>query len=271
MATYTYDAWGNILTKTNHGTGTIADVNPFRYRGYYYDSETGLYYLNSRYYDPQTGRFLNADATDVLAVSMKAPNYDKNLFAYCDNNPVSRKDTEGKIWLQLGAALLGGIIGAGIELATQLASGTKIGEVDWKSVAIEGVSGAATGLLMSVGAPAPIVTAGRAAINAGTSIAHSVNEGDNFSETCMKATTSAGITLVAGNAKRIGGTLTQGRHARLGSVGKIVRNISYRPKHILKSSAQMLKEIITNRIYRGASRTFSRTYHRYRGSYSYRR
>ena len=57
VATYTYDSWGNVLT----ATGTMAEVNPFRYRGYYFDTETGLYYLQSRYYDAAVGRFLNAD------------------------------------------------------------------------------------------------------------------------------------------------------------------------------------------------------------------
>lgn len=81
VAKYSYDAWGKLLTKENLGTGTIADVNPFRYRGYYYDSETGMYYLNARYYDPETGRFLNADGAigaNIGAATM-------NLFAYCGN------------------------------------------------------------------------------------------------------------------------------------------------------------------------------------------
>ena len=56
---YTYDSWGKLLTTT--GTATIGTLNPFRYRGYIYDTETGLYYLKTRYYDPETGRFINAD------------------------------------------------------------------------------------------------------------------------------------------------------------------------------------------------------------------
>ena len=62
LVSYTYDAWGNVTTTYhNSGASTAAQYNPFRYRGYYYDSELGFYYLNSRYYDPETGRFLNAD------------------------------------------------------------------------------------------------------------------------------------------------------------------------------------------------------------------
>lgn len=76
---------GWCSTSTTH----IANLNPFRYRGYYYDKETGFYYLNSRYYDPLTGRFINADGqinSDVTGT---------NLFAYCGNNPVMRTDDNG--------------------------------------------------------------------------------------------------------------------------------------------------------------------------------
>ena len=60
VARYTYDAWGKCTVQNADGW-TAGDANPFRYRGYYYDTETGLYYLNSRYYDPEVGRFINAD------------------------------------------------------------------------------------------------------------------------------------------------------------------------------------------------------------------
>ncbi len=92
VATYSYDSWGNITS----ATGEVAEENPFRYRGYYYDSETGFYYVSSRYYDSKIGRFINADTTDILGVSGNL--YDKNLYAYCDNNPVVRKDYTGAIW-----------------------------------------------------------------------------------------------------------------------------------------------------------------------------
>ena len=92
LVTYTYDAWGNVTTSySNGGASTAARYNPFRYRGYYYDTETGFYYLNSRYYDPSVGRFLNADGYinangDILGF---------NMFAYCSNNPVMHTDYFG--------------------------------------------------------------------------------------------------------------------------------------------------------------------------------
>ena len=96
VAKYAYDAWGKLLSITGSAASTVGAANPIRYRGYYYDTETGLYYLNSRYYDPQTGRFINADSEDILQVQDDL--FDKNLFAYCDNNPIMREDHGGERW-----------------------------------------------------------------------------------------------------------------------------------------------------------------------------
>ena len=91
---YTYDAWGTLLTTTGTLASTIGEKNPLRYRGYYYDSETGFYYLKSRYYDPYVQRFINADGQ----LSMGSDLTGMNLFAYCGNNPVNRIDSEGYMW-----------------------------------------------------------------------------------------------------------------------------------------------------------------------------
>ena len=93
VVSYAYDAWGNCIA-TNHnisGTNSYANLNPFRYRGYYYDSELGFYYLNSRYYDPSVGRFINAD----VYVSTGQGLLGYNMFAYCGNNPITRLDSTG--------------------------------------------------------------------------------------------------------------------------------------------------------------------------------
>ena len=89
---YTYDAWGNILTCTNNA---VTNANPFRYRGYYYDTETGFYYLNSRYYDPQICRFISPDNPKILSFSSKLYVDGANLYAYCVNNPVRYIDVVG--------------------------------------------------------------------------------------------------------------------------------------------------------------------------------
>ena len=93
VASYEYDPFGNILS----ATGTMAEANPLRYRSYYYDRETGFYYLNSRYYDPKTGRFINADS--YVSTDQGIVGY--NMFAYCGNNPVNASDPEGQFleWL----------------------------------------------------------------------------------------------------------------------------------------------------------------------------
>ena len=85
---YSYDAWGNC---TISGNTTIANANPFRYRGYYYDTESGFYYLQSRYYDPVVGRFLNADN----CIGMQTDGIETNLFTYCLNNYITYVDFSG--------------------------------------------------------------------------------------------------------------------------------------------------------------------------------
>jgi len=104
-AAYAYDAWGNILSQS----GNMAEKNPLRYRGYYYDSETGFYYLQSRYYDPATRRFINADA---YASTDSSNAVSCNMFAYCGNNPISAVDPSGEMLITtailIGAAILGG-------------------------------------------------------------------------------------------------------------------------------------------------------------------
>ena len=87
VAEYEYDPYGNILT----ATGPLADVNPLRYRGYVFDSETQFYYLQSRYYDPELGRFLNSDA--LISTSHGVLGH--NVFVYCRNNPINRVDYDG--------------------------------------------------------------------------------------------------------------------------------------------------------------------------------
>ena len=89
VATYEYDAWGNILSSS----GRLAEINPLRYRGYYYDSETGFYYLQSRYYDLQNRRFINADSYASTGQGFVGT----NMFAYCNNSPVFLVDSYGNM------------------------------------------------------------------------------------------------------------------------------------------------------------------------------
>ena len=92
--TYQYDAWGNCTATpvSSIGSNIYAQYNPFRYRGYYYDSELGMYYLQSRYYDPAIGRFINSDG------QLNGGLLGYNQFAYCANNPVMNVDPNGHAW-----------------------------------------------------------------------------------------------------------------------------------------------------------------------------
>ena len=104
VVSYTYDAWGNPYEPVycyNSGVSAAdranAELNPFRYRGYYYDSETGYYYLQTRYYNPEWGRFLNADGY----VNANGDILGYNMFAYCGNNPTGHTDPNGQSWSDL--------------------------------------------------------------------------------------------------------------------------------------------------------------------------
>jgi len=92
VVSYTYDAWGRPLTTTGDLASTLGTHNPLRYRGYVCDSETGLYYLQSRYYNPEIGRFINADALVATGQGLLG----NNMFAYCNNNPVNYLDSTGQ-------------------------------------------------------------------------------------------------------------------------------------------------------------------------------
>ena len=85
VVNYTYDAWGKLLSTTGSMASTLGLHNPLRYRGYVYDRETGLYYLQSRYYNPEWGRFINADGN--IGIEEDLVSY--NMFAYCKNQPIS--------------------------------------------------------------------------------------------------------------------------------------------------------------------------------------
>ena len=97
MVEYAYDAWGNVLDISGTYASTLGQNNPIRYRGYYYDSETGFYYVSSRYYDPEIGRWINADGY----VSTGQGVLGNNMFAYCGNNPVNRVDHTGQFWSEI--------------------------------------------------------------------------------------------------------------------------------------------------------------------------
>lgn len=127
---YSYDAWGNLISVKNASNQEITDEshvaiqNPIRYRGYVYDNEIELYYLQSRYYDASIGRFINADAPEML-LEDQGSLMQSNLYAYCANNPVMNVDNSGMLWGRAIIALASGAIFGGIAYAIGRTIGLK--------------------------------------------------------------------------------------------------------------------------------------------------
>ena len=163
---YIYDAWGKLISTTGTLATTLGADNPFRYRGYYYDTETGLYYLTTRYYDPEVCRFISAD----VYMSTGQGVLGGNMWAYCLNNPVNRFDTCGT-WSM----------------------------PNWEKIAI-GIAAIAVGVAVTAitgGTAIPALIAGvkaaciAGAISAGTSAATTAISGDNLSTVVRKSAKAA--------------------------------------------------------------------------------
>ena len=125
IVAYSYDAWGKVQSITGTEADTIGSLNPIRYRGYYLDSETGYYYLQSRYYNPEICRFINAD--DELNVINEKQQHCMSLYEYCRNSPISLFDNEGTrarlfgyYWVAIGIAFSLSISGITVGVQTIL-------------------------------------------------------------------------------------------------------------------------------------------------------
>ena len=112
---YTYDAWGKLISITGTLATSLGADNPFRYRGYYYDTETGLYYLMTRYYDPEVCRFISADVYMTTGQGVLGG----NMWAYCGNNPVVRYEVQGEFWNIIIGAAAGAIISGAVSAISQ--------------------------------------------------------------------------------------------------------------------------------------------------------
>ena len=147
VARYVYDAFGNHKVydgyyNVNTNDSFIGNINPFRYKSYYYDKESNLYYLNSRYYSPIYYRFISIDDIDYL----KSESINGiNLYTYCGNDPINYTDQSGHFpWLVLAAFLFIGVTRAAANAIGQYQSS---GEINWFEVAVEGVYGGIMGVL----------------------------------------------------------------------------------------------------------------------------
>ena len=180
LASYTYDAWGNTLT----AEGSLATSNPIRYRGYYFDTETSLYYLQSRYYDSAVGRFVNGDAQIDTKSSVGS-----NPFTYSLNNPVSMADDEGDLPFFVVTAIAGAIIGAIVGGAVAAANGKNV----WAGIGIGAAAGALIGT--GAGAAAGIALAGTVTATTGA-VVHGAGA---LAAVVSSGGVGAGITYISNN------------------------------------------------------------------------
>ena len=170
VASYSYDPYGQI----QQTTGSMAEINPLRYRGYYYDADTEFYYLQSRYYDATICRFINADSYSSTGQGIIG----YNMFAYCLNNPIMRTDLQGEFGALFGAIIGGGIVGGIIGAVSYAVScginGTEMTAEGMGSAIVSGVvngaigaaSGIVDGLAVTGSIAVGVITAGVTAANA---------------------------------------------------------------------------------------------------------
>ncbi len=191
VATYEYDPYGKIT----YSTGSMAQINPLRYRGYYYDSDTEFYYLQSRYYDAAICRFINADSYSSTGQGIIG----YNMFAYCNNDPIKAKDSGGEFLNTIIGAVIGGIAGA----VTAAVNGDNV----WAGAAI----GAATGAVAGFAADIAIATGGAGALVGAAIISGAANAANTIATDAVNGRDvnwgNAAIDFVSGS---IGGLLTFG-------------------------------------------------------------
>ena len=189
---YQYNSWGKVTSTQDTSGVSLATLNPFCYRKYVYDPETGLYCLGSRYYDPEVGRFVNADDPGVIFAKPQELG-SKNLYAYCDNNPVAREDYAGEFPIP---CIVGAVVGAVVSgFSYVLSSGGEIDGVELaKSCLVGAVSGALAPLDPLKG-KVQWVVAGAALING---INTAINTEGGFLTRCVCGGLESVGTYVAG-------------------------------------------------------------------------
>lgn len=187
-ASYEYDAWGNILSSS----GSKAEINPLRYRGYYYDTETGFYYLQSRYYDPVTHRFINADSYSSTGQGIIG----YNMFAYCNNSPVIQADHTGEFGL---LTLVSAVVSAAVNVATTYIAAKATGQ---EYTLTDALVSAAIGAVNAIPGAGPFIAGG---ISGAYSAYTAVKNGATAGEAALCFAVSATATTASiGNLANLG-------------------------------------------------------------------
>ena len=216
VARYSYDAWGKV-SKTVYPSACseFGEINPFLYRGYYYDWETGLYYLQSRYYDPELGRFLNADEAEFVTIDSKPTT--TNLFCYCENNPINNTDAFGNIAARIVSAIACGILSALTDAVCQMFINylkfkkkykhtPKISQCtkgfSWGTFVVSAIGGALSGLLLASRFKTLIVALGSGIISSFVGIVNGIICGLNIKHIIVFAIIDFGVAaLIAAISK----------------------------------------------------------------------
>ena len=220
MVEYTYDAWGNVLSITGPMADTMGQHNQLRYRGYVYDPETELYYLNSRFYNPETGRFINADVYPSTGQGLTG----NNMFAYCGNNPVIRTDDSGDFWNIVIGAVVGAVISAASEIVSQVINHVATGEdIDWGAVATSAIGGAVYGGVM---AATGSNTASTIASTATTSVITGIRNGDSAGKIVLNTAVDVAISATTCVVPKVINKSLSGKYAKLNKLQKIIKKIT---------------------------------------------
>ena len=204
VAQYTYSAWGEVYSITGSLASTVGQINPFRYRGYYYDTETGFYYVSSRYYDSEIGRWISPEPNVYSnGFDIGSELIAHNVYAYCANNTVNSSDPTGEFVLTaflVGAVagiVIGGAIGGTIAYNNAKSSGLEGADLFWATAAGTGkgalIGGVAGGL---AGATGGVIAAYGAASVAGTSM---------ITTTATIAAKATEVTVLQGKKSAIDG------------------------------------------------------------------
>ncbi|WP_444850885.1 RHS repeat-associated core domain-containing protein [Paracholeplasma manati] len=158
MVTYSYDAFGNTLNITDTSGISLSTINPYRYRGYRYDLETGFYYLQSRYYNPQIGRFISPDSINYLN---PMSNSGENLYTYTANNPVMYTDPSGRFFISflVASIIVGAVIGGTVNGYTAYQSGERGWDLIF-DIAGGAIMGSAVGAALALGGAAGLAATG---------------------------------------------------------------------------------------------------------------
>ena len=243
-ASYNYGAWGNYSVHGADGKKTtdptfIGHINPLRYRGYYYDRETRLYYLQSRYYDFANCRFINAD---TFATTDANGLLSANMFAYCENNPIMRTDESGEFF----NTVIGAVVGATFGAVSAAIAGTSI----WGGALSGAVSGAIAGFGVDVAmatvatGPVGVAVAATATFFAGgigSIVGDAIEAKANGQSFQLGSVDTLGRAAIAGVANVVTGGLNTAVGKATGEVFNKSLSLKRVAKTIWKSTSDLVK------------------------------